>query len=379
MTRETRRSPRSLALAVGAAALVGGTLAAYLTMPSDGALHGLSGHEVGQTQRASNGSATSHHSVTSASATSSTAGHGEVPGAVAASTVTYTAVASSSLAVLRRSGPERALDYLEARIRSNPAISGICHAVAHDIGHAALAEFHGSVGRALAVRNDVCGGGYVHGVIENALAGSHDIAKDLLRVCAPRQDGSCWHGVGHGIMLATKFDLRRSVQLCRTAPSVELTARCGEGVFMQVMTLDEAAGHVAAKGNTVSNPAQAARICRAQQGVFSSTCWFYSPTVWLQLQPDDWAGVTQWCTASAQGDGVDACVTGIGSRLVKYHPDRITQDARECGRLTSPLESDCFRGMGSYWSVHWKGLVAADSVCGHVHNVSLRRSCRSSF
>jgi len=314
-----------------------------------------------------------------ASATHTGGVHGEVPSTDPAGAATYSKVSAQVLAVLKKSGPEAALAYLDKRIHDTPSVSGICHAVAHDLGHATLDLNGGSVAKALSVRNDVCGGGFVHGVIEQALAGSKDIARDLLSVCAPAQDGSCWHGVGHGVMLSSEYNLARATKLCREAPNDYLVARCGEGIFMQLLTLDEVGAHSAGSQNRVTNPTQAAKVCHSESPIFADTCWFYTPTVWLQLHPDDWVGVVRWCLANTHGDARAACLKGVGSRLVKYHPDRITEGARICARVGDRNVPDCFRGMGSYWSVHWKGAKEPETVCHEISDTELGRQCRAAF
>lgn len=322
---------------------------------------------------------TAAHAVASASASPTDGAHGEVPSADTAGTATYQEVSRSSLAVLKKKGPEAALAYLDKRIHDDPEVSGICHAVAHDLGHAALALSHGNAAKALSVRNDVCGGGFVHGVVEETLEGSKNIARDLLTVCAPEQTGSCWHGVGHGVMLSSGYDLPRATHLCRTAPDEGLVARCGEGIFMQLMTLEEGGAHAADASKRVRSPAQAAKACRSQTSIFADTCWFYSPTVWLQEHPDDWRGVVRWCLSSTRGDARRACLKGVGSRLVKYHPDRIEFGAKICSRVGDANVDDCFRGMGSYWSVHWKGKREPESVCAEVTDGELKARCRSAL
>ena len=326
----------------------------------------------------------SQHRVSVAASVSGATGvahsaHGEVPASDQNSQLSYQTVSQAALAIEQKKGPEAALDYLDKQILNFPSVSGICHAVAHDIGHASLDHFGGVVAKALAVRNDVCGGGYVHGVVEQALAGSTDIAHDLLRVCAPNQDGSCWHGVGHGVMFATKYNLGRTLKLCRSAPSIRLAIRCSEGVFMQLFTLDDGIGHAAGQGFVLPAPTSAARTCAKTPSTFADTCWFYSTTVWLQLHPDDWKGLVTWCRSQSGVDAKSSCLRGVGSRLVKYHPDKISFGANICSRVGERYVTDCLRGMGSYWSVNWKGKKEQSDVCRHIDDSDLASRCRKAL
>lgn len=275
-------------------------------------------------------------------------------------------------------GSGAALALLEQRIYEVPELAGVCHAIAHELGHEAVERADGQPRRALKHGTEVCGGGFIHGVIETVLGSSTDPARDLLRVCAPTNAGSCFHGVGHGLMFATGMDVRAALDLCDGSPSRELSARCGEGVFMQLFSSDLSAQHVAGEEslNISHDPAAAQARCRRTRATYAANCWFYAPTVYLTVNPDDFAGAIRWCRASGTSLGRQLCARGVGSRAVKYHPDDLAVADSSCsaaGRLTD----SCLQGMGSYWSVHHKGEVEPSDVCRHLEPSPLRKRCRS--
>lgn len=278
------------------------------------------------------------------------------------------------LAIQRERGSAVALEDLEIRSRKSSELGGVCHAIAHDLGHEALLLAGGKVGAALTVRNDVCGGGFTHGVIEDSLSSSKDPARDLLRICAPRQEGSCFHGVGHGVMFATGLDVAKSLDLCDLAPSRILSVRCGEGVFMQLFSADVAGGHAAGKGASPESVETARTTCAGTRMPYAGSCWFYSPTLWLADRPDDFEGAMDWCSGAPTGFGRQLCAKGVGSRTIKYHPDDPRIGARICG-AAGELEDSCLVGMGSYWSVHHKGAVPARDVCSRLGSARLERRC----
>jgi hypothetical protein len=287
----------------------------------------------------------------------------------------YVTLRTKVLTTLRKHGPARALRALDVAVQREPAAQGVCHAVAHELGHATLAKYHGDAAKALAVRYDVCGGGYTHGVVEIALKNSKNVARDMLRICAPRNDGSCWHGVGHGVMFAMKYKASRAESLCRRAPTTTLVARCAEGVYMQLFTLDEGAAHVAGASFKYPTHKTAARIC-ATAGL-ADACWYYSPTVWLQEHPEDWAGALRWCDKLGSTTGRGTCTAGVGSRLVKYHPDNPDFGARKCRLADSDVRGRCIAGMGSYWVVHWHGTRSRASLCKAIKARDMARICRA--
>jgi len=286
----------------------------------------------------------------------------------------YTQVRDELLAVQREQGSAAALEELDVRSRADAELGGVCHAIAHDLGHQALELAGGKPGAALTVRNDVCGGGFTHGVIEDALATSKNPARDLLRICAPRQDGSCFHGVGHGVMFATGLDVGKSLELCDRAPSTILSVRCGEGVFMQLFSADVAGGHTAGKGASPETVDTASGTCASIRMPYAGSCWFYAPTLWLAAHPDDFAGAMGWCAKAPSTFGQQLCAKGVGSRTIKYHPDDPTIGARVCADARTLMNS-CLAGMGSYWSVHHKGQRPASDVCSRLGNARLERRC----
>jgi hypothetical protein len=278
------------------------------------------------------------------------------------------------LALQRTHGSAAALDELDVRSRASAELGGVCHAIAHDLGHQALQLVGGKPGKALTVRNDVCGGGFTHGVIEDALGASTDPAHDLLRICAPKQDGSCFHGVGHGVMFATGLDVSKSLDLCDLAPRAILSVRCGEGVFMQLFSADVAGGHAAGKGASPETVETAASTCAGIRMPYAGACWFYTPTLWLADRPDDFTGAMQWCAKAPSGFGRQLCAKGVGSRTIKYHPDDPTIGARVCAGA-GELMDECLAGMGSYWSVHYKGVRPPSDVCSRLGSARLERRC----
>lgn len=275
----------------------------------------------------------------------------------------YSATRDDVLAILAREGSRSALEALGRLAHSEQGVSGVCHAISHDLGHAALEHAGGRVGDALTDRDDVCGGGFTHGVIEQALAESADPEAAMLTVCAPRQDGSCWHGAGHGLMFASDMDEGKALAGCDKAPSTLLSNRCGEGVFMQLFSADRAADHAAARA-----------VCQSTRSPHDAQCWFYSPVVWLTVHPDDFDEALAWCRGAGTEFGQTQCARGVGSRTVKFHPDDLSIGARTCGRAGDLLDP-CVSGMGSYWSVHWEGAVPASDLCSHLPPGRARKRC----
>lgn len=83
--------------------------------------------------------------------------------------------------------------------------------------------------------------GCQHGFFEQALVVEPDARTAALKICDPKlmedKPGKylfyCFHGVGHGIMMARAYRLRPSLELCDTFPENEMQQGCWQGVFME--------------------------------------------------------------------------------------------------------------------------------------------------
>ena len=141
-------------------------------------------------------------------------------------------------------GAKRAIAELESRAATDAAILSDCHRIVHSIGAASLARHAGNVAKAFAEGSAYCGSGFYHGLIERAFVG---VPEDELglglaanRICDDediRRVGfisyQCVHGLGHGLMLHTGYDLPKSLRVCDALTSEFDQVSCTGGVFME--------------------------------------------------------------------------------------------------------------------------------------------------
>lgn len=111
------------------------------------------------------------------------------------------------LAIMQEGKPET-IRILFDTIRSDAKLVNNCHDMAHDLGHRAY-ELYG-LSTALTFQDlknvpindidDLCAGGYMHGVLEEYFLFNPEIINTPEKVCEniPKDNqGSCYHGVGH--------------------------------------------------------------------------------------------------------------------------------------------------------------------------------------
>src|SRR5436189_5512792 len=120
-----------------------------------------------------------------------------------------------------------------------------CHRIMHKIGAASLTRFHGILSRTFAAGSSFCWSGYYHGVLERAFQDvkSYDAktlgakARTICRSAEIQADSwlsyQCLHGLGHGLMITTGYQLPLALSVCRQLQSAWDQTSCKGGVFME--------------------------------------------------------------------------------------------------------------------------------------------------
>ncbi|TML03452.1 MAG: hypothetical protein E6G36_09270 [Actinobacteria bacterium] len=140
-------------------------------------------------------------------------------------------------------GPKPALALFDQRRAADKTVSSDCHRIAHMIGSAALAYFHGNVAQAYSHGSASCASGYFHGILERAFAKVHSeaglirVARSLCRGAGVRRhsflDYQCTHGLGHGLMIQTGYDLPTALRVCGRLQTRWDEISCTGGAFME--------------------------------------------------------------------------------------------------------------------------------------------------
>jgi hypothetical protein len=140
-------------------------------------------------------------------------------------------------------GPKVALALFAQQMAANRAIEAGCHRIAHKIGSATLVRDHGDIPKAFAAGSSICWSGYYHGILERAFYGissESGLIKAARRVCASpglQRDQwllyQCVHGLGHGLMISTGYDLPFALRVCDKLQTGWDQTSCTGGVYME--------------------------------------------------------------------------------------------------------------------------------------------------
>ena len=134
---------------------------------------------------------------------------------------------------VKRYGPEQTVKLLK---ESESYLEVDCHQRAHDLGRAAYEEFGAA---AFALSGHECQAGSFHGATEALFAsrGTANLEQDVTTICAvadnPFFRHQCIHGVGHGLMAWTTYELHDALPLCDRMPTETDKGSCYSGVFME--------------------------------------------------------------------------------------------------------------------------------------------------
>ena len=151
--------------------------------------------------------------------------------------------------VLAHKGLKSALDLVAASYTADPDVIKFCHSNMHDLGGAAYKEFERTGKVDITSGASYCGYGFYHGFMTEMLAETGSL-QEASTFCAyvgkqiggeqVYAEGSCYHGIGHGVTDGTDPDLWGDAEkiaapgltLCRTIGKTdEFAMRCASGVF----------------------------------------------------------------------------------------------------------------------------------------------------
>lgn len=272
----------------------------------------------------------------------------------------YERLRQEVVARTRDTDPRTTLDWLTRKASRDERVLRSCHALVHEIGHTAY-EKYGDVARALTYRDEICGSGYIHGVIESYIdeVGYEDGVLEALceKSIDPADRANCFHGAGHGLMYYTGNSLPESLAACDSLSRAADRLRCAEGVFMENFGSD-AIYHPSEYVDAADQHA----ICRAQRGPgHKGPCYFYAPLYYLNQHSRAYDDAFSLC-ADAEAEYQSTCVKGTASRVTKENIFRISYAENLCAKQ-GEFRRACAEGIGSYHYTHYSSPEKTRLMC----------------
>jgi hypothetical protein len=276
------------------------------------------------------------------------------------------------------SGPKPALAEFDRRMAGDKQVEANCHRIAHTIGAASLAHFDGSVGEAFAGGSASCWSGYYHGVLERAFSGVPEarvnaVARELCVDPAIRRTAfvayQCVHGLGHGLMLYTDYDLPGSLRICDALDGSWDQVSCTGGVFMENISSSYGVKSPWLKDDDLIYP------CNAVAERHKVYCYLMVTSRILPAVGYDFRRTADFCKRSER-KWVTTCYQSLGrdaSGQSRQDPRRIAEICRLAGRAG---EEDCLYGAARDITSNYADPTRAGVLCGRAP-VRYRERCFS--
>ncbi len=217
---------------------------------------------------------------------------------------------------MRSYGPEETLELL----RLGEVETGLdCHGSAHHLGRMAFAEYGAAAASGLA---ETCQSGMRHGVMEQLFVGRGiaNLADDVDALCPDASDAfgrhQCFHGVGHGVMAWTAYELEDALGICGRLSDESGQRSCYSGVFMEnvVSGLSGAVGQRSAYVNA-EDPHYP---CNALPERYVNDCYWYQTSQMLTVFNQDLGRVADACM-EAPASSRRSCFGSYGRDVGAVH------------------------------------------------------------
>jgi mono/diheme cytochrome c family protein len=271
-------------------------------------------------------------------------------------------------------GPKRALEVFAEKIETDPTVR-VCHRIAHAIGAGGLAHYDGEVGPAFADGSAVCWSGYYHGILERAFAGvsEDDLGPVSRRLCSGDQVRrsdfvayQCVHGLGHGLMIYTNYDMPLSLETCDALATSWDQTSCTGGVFME--NLQTSYG-TTSKWLREDDPLYPCPTVAERHKLY---CYLMVTSRILDVVGGDWQKTVNWCR-KAEPNWVATCFQSLG----RDASGRSLQNTREILRicaLAGDMALECVYGAARDITSMDAGASRSAGLCSTAP-VQLRPKC----
>ncbi|MEA2128939.1 MAG: hypothetical protein QOJ85_1830 [Solirubrobacteraceae bacterium] len=245
-----------------------------------------------------------------------------------------------------REGPKPALAELQKMMATNATVASDCHRIAHRMGSAALKRFKDNVAEAFVAGSPICWSGYYHGIVERAFLGQPDdkLAVVARQLCSDPQINvqrflayQCIHGLGHGLMIYTGYDLPTSLKTCDELRTGFDRVSCSGGVFMENFTSSYG---ITSKYLRRSDPLYP---CDAVAERHKLYCYLLVTSNVLRLNGYDMKKTAATCLRSEPA-WVSTCYESFGRDVSGTAGRDAAQALRNC-RLATAYESECLYGV----------------------------------
>jgi hypothetical protein len=251
---------------------------------------------------------------------------------------------------------------------------GDCHQPAHQAGRLAYAL----VG--MDAFNEIspeCQFGGFHGAAHSHFKerGTTHLADDVRRICPAKANAfytyQCGHGIGHGLLAATDYDLPVALELCNEVLATH--DACWSGVFMENILASRRGHHVVPITKYVNDDPQ--YPCTIVADLYKKECYGFQPARMMQLFAGDFGRVANSC-GDLPAVYQDGCFEGMGreaSGASQRKPKVTIQSCRQAPKGRPRVQ--CLTGAvnDSFWDP--AGQDPALTFCALLNDKAEKDAC----
>ena len=277
---------------------------------------------------------------------------------------------------MKAHGPHNTLKVL----RQGEVETGLdCHQSAHHLGRMTFAEYGAAASISV---EETCRSGMRHGMMEQLFVtrGITNLADDVDVLCPSEDDyfsrHQCLHGVGHGVMAWTAYEIEDALKLCDLLSGEASQRSCYTGIFMEnvVSGLSAQVGQSSAYVDR-SDPHYPCNILDER---YVDDCYWYQTSQMLVVFNRDLELVAQACQ-EAPPVARRSCFGSYGRDLSGIHGRSPLMINHYCGLAPSVQ----FRGAcidGAARTLFWEESQQDDglALCAAVEDPLLAESCYES-
>jgi hypothetical protein len=244
--------------------------------------------------------------------------------------------------IVNEQNPKVALEKLNSDIPSTKVVQENCHSFTHAIGNAALVKFDNNISKSIEYNVDVCGGGYIHGIIEKYLQLKPNAGDEILTLCTNPNDPGCFHALGHGLMLMNKYNIITSVDGCQKLNLIAQRSFCGEGVFMENFDSENTED----SEKPFLNTAEPNEICPNYENSFRNACYYYSGRYVFKTNKNPIDSLQICKQAPTDQDSAD-CVRGMSAGILRSDLLNPSKMEKYCDSIPN-FYTSCLEGGVNY-------------------------------
>ena len=280
-------------------------------------------------------------------------------------------------------GPRRAFAILNDRFSRNTDVERDCHRIVHTIGSAAYTRYEHNVARTFSEGSSMCASGYYHGILERAFVGITSTSK--LRAVARRLcvdvgirrrsflDYQCRHGLGHGFMIQTGYQLPLALSLCSSIGSGWDRVTCTSGAFMENVNTRFGFRSSFLDEDRPLYPCTNVALEHRRSCFVRATTWI------LQVEGNDFGSAAEVCREAGRR-WAPYCFRGLGRDAVVDARYRDFGRVHRLCALAGGFAGDCFYGAARTFGdgEGTSGVQEASRFCASAP-AAVRGSCAAGF